>query len=51
MWVLVIYYFEHRLAAACRVLLFVTIVLMSAVAGFVVANDFPAALFTLKGRH
>lgn len=51
MWVLVIYYLEHGLTAACRVLLFVTIMFMSAVAYFIVANDFPAALFTLKGRH
>lgn len=48
---LVIYYFKHGLAAAYRVLLFVAVVFMSAVACFIVADNFSGAFFTLESRH
>lgn len=51
-WVaLVVHYFEHGLAAAYGVLLFVAVVFMSAVACFIVADNFSAAFFTLESRH
>ncbi|MEM2108689.1 MAG: hypothetical protein QXL10_05350 [Candidatus Bathyarchaeia archaeon] len=48
---LVIYYFKHGLAAAYRVLLFVAVVFMSAVACFIVADNFSTAFFTSECRH
>jgi hypothetical protein len=51
MRLLVIHYFKHWLTATDRVLLFMAVVRMLAVAGLIVALNLFATLFTLKRRH